>query len=239
MLPQISLSCLIGLVAVVGGCASPHDGITQYGAMRAVMREGSVEPRASLCDAASKPHMYGIGTLAGLGGELTIDDSAVWVTRHVDGKAVTTGPACVGADQATLLTVGEIASPTRVALSGPLGGAELERAIRDAALAGASTATPKPFMFFIDATASSLNAHVIDGTCLHADPNAQGLKIALTEPTQVRIVGLYAENQAGVLTHHGSSVHMHAIFKYDGKTITAHVDSVTLAAGAQLGLERR
>ncbi len=226
---------LIALLIVMSGCESPSGGISQYGAMRAVMREGQVEPRVSLCEVVRTPHKYGIGALAGLGGEITIDDGAVWVTRNQSEKPVTTGPACIDGDHATLLSVGTIDSVRSMTLDSALTGDGLAAAIRGAC-SGTNHAGTKPFMFVIDGTASSIEAHVIDGTCLHADPSAKGLKIAINAPTEVRIVGLYAEGQGGVLTHHGTAVHMHAIFTNDGKKMTAHVDSVALLAGAQLGL---
>lgn len=222
----------------LSGCAAPRGEITQYGAMRAVMREGQVEPRVVLCDVVSKSNRYAIGALSGLAGEITIDDGAVWVTRNDAGNPVTTGPECVAGDQATLLSVGTIDSLQSTTIDKQLGGDELEAAIRGASDRAGNQGTA-PFMFVIDGTASSLDAHVIDGTCLHADPSAKGLKFAIANPTEVRIVGLYADGQGGVLTHHGSSVHMHVILTNNGKKMTAHIDSVTLNAGARLGVQRR
>jgi hypothetical protein len=50
---------------------------------------------------------------------------------------------------------------------------------------------------------------------------------------QGRLVGSFARDAAGVLTHHGSWVHVHAIVDLD-PIFTGHVESTGIAAGAVL-----
>ncbi len=38
------------------------------------------------------------------------------------------------------------------------------------------------------------------------------------------------------MTHHGTSLHMHALIELDGKHVSAHVDHVAMAADATLRL---
>lgn len=219
-------------IAPLAACASQHAAPAQYGAMREVMREGKTEARVSLCDVVTDRTRFGVGALEGLSGEITIDAGETWVSRADAGKPVTTGPACVSTDRATLLSVGSIASPVNVTISLAVADAALEEAI---GRAGSMVGMPGgPFLFAIDATATMLRAHVVAGTCAHADPDADALRISIDTPLEVRIVGLYAEGLPGVLTHHGSNVHMHAIFVHEGQRITAHIDSMALAAGARL-----
>jgi hypothetical protein len=49
-------------------------------------------------------------------------------------------------------------------------------------------------------------------------------------------VGFYAADAAGVLTHHGTAIHVHAIIEYDGRVLTGHIDGLTLKPGASLQL---
>ena len=205
--------------------------------MRAVMREGQSQPRISLREASIDPTTVGVGALAGLAGEITIDHGEVWVTRFVDGKAVTTGPACVAADEATLLSIGALRNPTTTLCEEVVAGTALEDAVARALRAAQrsdTTASLSPSLFMIEGTATSLRAHVIAGTCAHADPTADALRLAIDTPVDVNIIGLYAENREGVLTHHGTRVHMHAIFIRDGARMTAHVDALTLDANAKI-----
>ncbi|MFM1816848.1 MAG: hypothetical protein RLZ98_3543, partial [Pseudomonadota bacterium] len=95
-------------IVMLASCASSPQEIEQYGAMREVMREGKTEARVTVCDVASDASMFGVGALEGLGGEVTIDAGEVWVSRVDAGKPVTTGPRCMPADRATLLSIGSI-----------------------------------------------------------------------------------------------------------------------------------
>lgn len=226
-------SCLAtALIIALASCTSPRTQPEQYGAMRAVMREGQTEARVTVCDVAGDRSRFGIGALEGLSGEITIDAGEVWVSRVDAGKPVTTGPNCVPSDRATLLSIGSIDNPVTSTIDVALASESLENAI---ARAGAAEQSVQgPFMFAIDATATAVEAHVIAGSCAHADPTADALRLSINSPLEVRVIGLFAEGQPGILTHHGSNVHMHAIFVYEGERITAHVDSITLAAGARL-----
>ena len=93
-----------------------------------------------------------------------------------------------------------------------------------------------PFVFEIKGTAITVKAHIITGECAYAVADADPLSLEIVSPTQVSVVGIYAQGQAGVLTHHGTSVHMHVIFQRDGATITGHIDEISFLAGAELHL---
>jgi acetolactate decarboxylase len=232
---QRLVATALALAWLLAGCTSEPSAVEQFGAMRPVMREGRTEPRADLGTLAARPAMFGIGAMAGLEGEVTIRDSQVWITRVKDGAPITFGPKATSGANATLLTVGQVRHFQEHALREPLADAEIERAIRAAAVSAGLDPT-RPFMFTLRGRATSLQLHVVDGTCLHADPSVPGLRIAIHQSTVLEIVGAYAEHQAGVMTHHGTSVHMHALLDWKGQRITAHVDSLALDAGAVLAV---
>ena len=234
-----SCMMLIGsaLALLLCGCSSGTVGLEQFGAMRPVMRDGRTEPRADLASIVSRPAMYGVGAMAGLDGEVTIRDGEVWITRVRDGAPCTTGPEVTHDGQATLLTVGPMRSVREHTLNQALAGSSLEEAIRSAAASDGLDAT-LPFLFTLRGTATALELHVVDGTCMHVDPKAPGLRIVIAEPTPVEIVGVHAEGQAGVMTHHGTSVHMHALLLWKGHRVTAHVDSITMAPGSSLRIPK-
>jgi hypothetical protein len=135
-------------------------------------------------------------------------------------------------DRATLLSIGSIDHPVTSTIDVAVANESLDDAIARAGAAGG--AGRGPFMFAIDATATVIRAHVIAGSCAHADPDAEALRLSIDSPLVVRVVGLYAEGAPGILTHHGSRLHMHAILTFEGERMTAHVDSISLAAGARL-----
>ena len=55
----------------------------------------------------------------------------------------------------------------------------------------------------------------------------------------VRLVGFYSRMHGGVFTHRGEPLHLHAVMPSDdGSTISGHVESVSLQAGATIKLPK-
>jgi hypothetical protein len=106
-----------------------------------------------------------------------------------------------------------------------------------AARGGIDTAAPFPFV--IHGLATSLNMHIINGFCPHAgepDPASEPWRLVSSNPTDVTIIGFFARDAAGELTHHGTSMHAHALVRIAGRLVTGHVDSIGIEAGATLQL---
>lgn len=231
--------CLSGLCAVLactfmGGCTSIQPIVTQFGEMRAVMREGHTEARISLADAVARPHAIAVGALEGLGGEVTIVDGDVWVARVGEAGIQMTGPNPVDGDQASLLTLAHVDQWRTCTIETATQGSDLEALIKRMALENGIDAT-MPFPFVIEGRSADMNIHVINGYCpVATDPatvDAQPWRWASSQPVDVVIVGFFAPNAAGVMTHHGTAVHAHAVLSTGGKTITGHVDQVSVTRG--------
>jgi alpha-acetolactate decarboxylase len=239
----IMIIMVIACLALSAGCSKQGATaieVQQHGAMRAVMRDGQTEARVGLVDVSSQG-VIAVGALAGLEGEVTILDGKVWVARP-DGDGVQiSGPSASPSDQATLLTVASVARWDRVELTMEKSatGAKLEALIEQTAR-DHGVDTTRPFPFVIDGVAERLEIHVINGFCPHAtnptsiDP--EPWRWSTDEPRSARIVGFYAADAAGVLTHHGTAIHVHAIIEYDGRVLTGHIDGLTLKPGASLQL---
>ncbi len=85
---------------------------------------------------------------------------------------------------------------------------DLEGAIREAVLdQGLSFATPFPFL--VRGTAAELHVHVLNHSCPIANPEGpEPWRFTGTDKSTI-LVGFYAQDAAGVLTHHGqNSQHM-------------------------------
>jgi len=211
--------------------------VQSFGAMRAVMRGGSTEARASLREWEG-PDTIAIGAATGLDGEITMIDGQAWVSRVRGGEVITSGPEINPADQATLLVASRVREWSSTRLSTPLAGTHLEAAIALAA-SDHGIDTSKPFPFVIDGAATALEMHVVNGFCPHVgepDPGSEPSRFTLNEPTPVLIVGFYAKDAHGVLTHHGTSMHAHALLQRSGTRATGHIDSLAIQAGATLRL---
>lgn len=240
----IMILCGAMLIHLCAGCTSSRTSaitqnmaqleVAQFGGMREVMRQGQTEPRISLADAVAEPHAVAVGALEGLAGEVTIIDGEVWVSRMHGGELRVTGPEPIAGDRATLLTLAHVGAWEYVPIESAVEGIDLEALIEQAARAR-GVDTSRPFPFLIEGMLTSLDLHVINGYCpIATDPatvDAQPWRWSNSRRADVRIVGFYAPNAAGVMTHHGSSVHAHAILLVDGKTVTGHIDRVVVEPG--------
>lgn len=223
------------MAAFLAGC-SGGPVVSHVGEMRSVLREGQTQPRIDLAEFIRRPHGYAVGAMAGLDGEVTVADGDVWITRVAGGEPGTTGPRPRAGDRATLLIGAHVPSWRAVPLPAA-GGKELEAAIAKAA-AGSGIDIRRPFPFRIEGDFSALDLHVVNGFCPHAEENAvardQSWTMTGPPPARVSIVGFYADNSEGVLTHHGSSIHAHALVDTQRGVLTGHVDAMAVKQGASL-----
>jgi acetolactate decarboxylase len=205
--------------------------------MRQVMRDGMTEPRVRLADVASGRSVYAVGALSGLQGEVTIAGAQTWVARVHGATLEATGPKPRGDDLATLLTVARVDRWDSGVIAEASEAAALEALIERSARARGID-TSRPFPFLIEGERVTLDMHVVNGYCPRGvDPstmNAQPWRWTGEHPGRVLIVGFFAPDSAGVMTHHGTSVHAHALLTLDDRTVTGHVDSFGVSAGVVL-----
>lgn len=219
------LSCLLT------ACASHQpDRVEHFGVMREVMRDGKSEARVDLARFA-RPGWYGVGALAGLQGEILIDDGRVLVARD-DTRRIREGAA----DQhATLLTAAHVTAWRQVLL--PSGG---DLTAIEQAIAAAVPSTQEPVPFRISGFFDVLEMHVVRGACPHAAPDPEHepfryRQMPVTDLPLLTIVGFFAPGREGELTHHGTAIHAHALVQgmFQDRHL-GHIDDLRLRAGAQL-----
>jgi hypothetical protein len=215
------------LLLLFAACSTTPPAFRHEGVMREVMRGGQTQPRAALAEVAV-PGTYAVGALAGLDGEFVVDDGAVQVA--VD--TADARPPAIGA-QATLLTAARVRGFDIVALDARADLLDLENRIAAIAEARGATTTPIPFVL---EGRGDVALHVARGACPHAEP------VPGKEPARVdvadaplRAIGFYIAGQEGVMTHMGTSLHVHATVALpDGRRVLGHVDGLAVAAGATL-----
>lgn len=233
------LLALLLMSLVLPACASKRawkGQVETWGRMMEVMRDGATEPRVPLASLSTAGY-YGVGALEGLEGEVTIVDGTVWVSRAPEAdRATTTQDDTVSA---TLLAAGRVAGWSEHPIDNDMTGDELESFIRRRA-ARAGVATSRPFPFVVDGECATIDLHVIRGHCpmLGADIGLEPYRGSF-QSARAMLVGIFAADAAGVLTHHGASTHTHAlVVDESGESIqvTGHVDRVTVRAGSVLRL---
>ena len=229
LLPLILVTCLAS--AEVSG-ENPPDmpTIQTWGTMREVLREGKSEERITLTKLPSE-HTIAIGALAGLAGEITVLNGVVHVATFDNGE-LNSGPSQNGA-RATLLVMAEVPAWREQDLPALADFSSVEQAVRTAALKAGIDVT-QPFPFVVEGLAADLSLHVIAGACPIATPDGSSPGRFSDQERTVTLVGFYAENQEGRMTHHNRSSHVHVIV--EGADISGHLEEVSFAAGARLRL---
>ena len=200
--------------------------------MRQALRDGQTEARVALVDAPITADTYGVGAIQSLEGEITIDAGTIWVSQSsAPGEVETTRDDLMNA--ATMLFIDDVPEWESFAIERDLAPDEIDAYLRD--LIG----NAGPHMFRIEGTLADLRLHVIAGEC---PIRARMLGEEMTSPpivfelpmTQATIVGVFAEDAAGDITHMGSDTHMHVLLEQDGQMMTGHVESVAIRQGSTL-----
>ncbi len=245
MRPGIStLASAMVLGSLLGGCTTGRTEVHQYGLMHDVLSGGAANAvsQVSLQEVLKRPGAVGVGALAGLEGEITILDGQAWVARPAGGALRVDGPAGDSAEGAALLAVAYVEDWTDVPIDLAMRGDELEQFISKAAREnGLDPATPFPFVVVGECT--DLQVHVINGECPMrpgADLTAaqQPWRYEADQPTAAKVVGIYAGDSVGKLTHPGTSIHAHVLMDAHGNQVTGHVERVAVAGGSVLRLPR-
>ncbi|MDO8348773.1 MAG: acetolactate decarboxylase [Planctomycetota bacterium] len=211
--------------------------------MREVMMEGKTEARVALAD-YEKPGYYGVGALAGLQGEVLIEDGNVGIARD----RATHQRMGAGTERATLLTVARVRAWREVPLVADADLEAIEHAIAEAVPESMHTAAA-PVPFRLEGNFASLALHVARGACPHAatSPETEPDRwSSSTEGASGTVAGFFAPGRAGVMTHHGSAIHAHARVRPAkqpisllGDSAMGHVDSLVCAPGAKLFVPAR
>jgi alpha-acetolactate decarboxylase len=234
---------VLALGALSGFAPAVWDGtLVQYGSMREAVGQQHDQGRVALSTLTDKQNFFGVAALEGLEGEITIFDSDAIVTG-VAGEG-TLEPVPNKDLQATMLVGAYIPAWTEYEVDHDVPAAGFDDMVRDAA-GKSGVDVSKPFMFTMEGEFSDVRMHVIHGACpIHA--RMKNIQLPKEEapfegqyPTiRGRLVGVYASNSVGVLTHPDTSTHVHLIFEdaASGKQVTAHIEQIGLVTGAVLKL---
>lgn len=200
--------------------------------MRAALHDGQTQGRVFLAHVVARPHAFGIGALESLTGKVAIFDGQCFVAQPDDHGSVSVARK-PGEYRATLLAIAYVPTWNTVDVPRDVEPDALDGYVRGIALQQGLDPS-RPFPFVIEGEFSTLHTHVINGECpmlgsIAGDHRPYRLD---RESASGALVGIYAENSAGNLTHHDSRTHVH-IISSDESPITAHVEQVSLKAGGR------
>jgi alpha-acetolactate decarboxylase len=242
----ITLTTLLSVKLVSAADADTWDGkLVQYGRMHEAIGQQQHHARVELGKLVERPHFYGVAALANLEGEATILDGRLTLTCVDDQGRL--APSDDPSDQSATLLVGAyVPAWSEQRATSRVNPNDLDNYIADAA-AKAGIDASEPFVFTAEGQFSDLRMHVINGACpMHArlrkielPKEKQALEVEL-DKVRGTLVGVYAKDQVGNITHPDTATHMHLVFtdSASGKTVTGHVEQIGLQEGAVLRLPR-
>lgn len=239
-LTALALAALLA-AAPTAGQESPS-GLVCFGAMHEVIGQGRSEGRVSLDALAARPGFYGVGALAGLQGEITIIDSVVYTSGV--GSAGALEALDPSGRQATLLLGQSVAAWRDTVLADAVPQEGVDGAVGRAA-AALGVEGGAPFVFQAAGSFRDVRVHVINGACpVHA--RNRGVEIPAGQRPDERdlplvegtLVGVHATGAAGRLTHPGTSIHAHLVYRdaATGAMVTGHVERLAIGGGVTLSV---
>ena len=201
-----------------------------------VMVRGDLEPKIHLQDIVPIPHLFAVGVLDRLTGEVIVVDGVATLTRIRDGKMVIDHAMAGGSP--FLIYVSAPAWKERSIPKEVTDEKALEEFVGKAAKE-MSVDVEAPFVFRVRGKVAKARIHVVDletrAKAYEAnDPDAHSKALVPFEivGAPVEMVGIWAQHGESVLTAHGTRSHVHLVTA-DG-TRAGHVDGLTLDGGTVL-----
>jgi acetolactate decarboxylase len=200
-----------------------------------MIHEGRIEARVAITEIA-RPHVYAVGALAGMEGEVAIVDGAVWIARgDARGGAAVAGPTD---EHAALLVAATVPAWTTVRIETDIPFEQLDARLEEyARRAGLDVERPFPFVF--EGSLVDVRWHVLTGPpSPGASPHDHTRNAIIGERAEMNgvAVGFFSKHHQGVFTHMGQNVHAHVVDA--PSSLVGHADTLSIRAGSVLRLPR-
>ena len=203
------------------------------GELKKIMQNGEIYPKISLDTLlADNEHIYALGAISDLKGEVTVIDSKPFNAKVVDDEVeinnASNSTACllVYASVNNWSDSFEISNCNEKKLEGLV----FEQAKKN------DVDISKPFPFLITGNVSRLKWHVIDwveGDTIHTHQKHKSSgKNGELQDEPVTIIGFFSKNHKGKFTHHSSNIHLH--FVNDEGSLSGHVDELIIENPVEL-----
>lgn len=209
--------------------------VAYKGALKNIMHKGDLSAQANLADFENADHLYALGAVENLKGEILIMDGTPFISSVQNEKLEISNSYDY---KATLLVYASVSNWNSALIPNKISSYEkLEKYIEQEAKAQGIN-TDEPFPFLINGQAKSFDWHVIDwkdGDTEHSHDKhiSSGLNGTIANQN-VQILGFYSKSHHAIFTHHTTNMHLHV--KTDDNKISGHLDGLTLGKGMTLQL---
>lgn len=234
------ITVLAFLVIAIASCRDKENKVSSteakhYGALRTIM-SGNIKPVISLDTLSEKNHLYALGAVDYLKGEIQIFNSKPSNSFVIDSSLRIKDSYSL---KASLLVYAEVAAWDSFQIENSKTKSDLEEQIFKLATNNGMD-IEKPFPFLLEGTITSIDWHVInwkDGDTIHDHKKHKesGLNGTLHN-REVQIIGFYSTKHKAVFTHHTTNMHMH--FKTKDGAIAGHIDDLLLNNSITLKLPK-
>lgn len=207
--------------------------VKHAGALRNFMHKGDLSSHIALGELTNEEHLYALGALEGLKGEVLVLDGQPYLATERDGELVLDRDLSRGA---SLLVYSSISAwQSFKSNRGIIDLADLQDYLEQIAPLK-EISLDQPFPFLVKGTVGSLRWHVInwpeeDTVHTHEKHLTSGLNGSLEEE-EVTILGFYSNSHRGIFTHHSTNLHMHVLSS--DQEVVGHVDELSLQPGFQV-----
>jgi len=229
---------LVVILGAVSCESSKNPEVTVNGALKEIMHQGDISAKFTLKDLENTEHIYALGAVANLKGEILILDSKPLISSVMSGKLRIDESFD---HEATLLVRAKVKDWQEITIPDSVRSAESLEYFLDHAANDIGLDTELPFPFLLKGDFSTLDWHVIDwedGDTIHTHQKHvnSGLHGTLKN-AKATILGFYSKHHHTIFTHHSTNVHMHV--STDDGEISGHVDGLSIGENATLMLPIR
>ena len=227
-------AALIAPVAGANDQDQPNGEIVQYGQMHEAIGQQKHEGRVAFRKLVDREHFFGVAAVEGLQGEATILDGNVILTTVDDDGRLKASDSTAMKKKATLLVGAYVPSWAKRSVGQSVKPESFDQYIADTATR-AKVNVNRPFIFTVEGEFTDVRLHVINGACpirarMRKETLSDQVQPFESEMSSVRgkIVGVFAKDAVGKLTHPATSTHCHLVFTdpVSGKTVTGHLEQV-------------
>jgi acetolactate decarboxylase len=212
--------------------------VRNAGALSNFMHKGDLSAKFSLVELEGKEHVYALGAVEKLRGEIQIFDG-IPANTYAENDGVVFDRTFQ--KKASLIVYAQIPAWNNIEIpSGIVSRSQFEKYLVDVARTqGYDLEQPLPFM--LEGKAGLIAWHVInwdpeDQVHTHLKHINSGPHGTI-ESANVQVLGFYSNKHRAIFTHHSSDLHMH--FQTNDKSLAGHVDDIELGGGMALRLPQR
>jgi len=232
---------LMGLSIFVGQYAAAKENtfwVKSIGDRMDIIQKGDLSGNILLEELKETPHLYAIGPVAGLQGEVTIYNSRLSVSTVVEDK-----PAVSEAFKGEAIFLIYASAPEWMTITTEEtihGLVALEAFVKEQAIMH-NLQTEQPFPFRIEGIADEMTYHIIfksDDLPHNKQEHHKAKRKFDVKDQAVEIIGFWVDkNRVGKLTHPGKRTHLH--MQTPNNSTSGHIDALKLTKGSVLYLPVR